>query len=81
MAKKDSDAPVFTESGNPAVPEPPAPESSPPADPRIGLVRFLQVCPQKPGITALLRSKHIGDVKTRQDWEGVIQHLLHKKVQ
>jgi hypothetical protein len=77
---------------NAAVPEVPAPEGTPPPeqnggnedkpkpDPRMGLVRFLQVFPQKPGITALLSSKHIGDVKTKQEWEVVIQHLLHKKV-
>jgi hypothetical protein len=52
-----------------------------PQDPRMGLARFLQVCPQKSGITALLRSKHTGDVKTMQEWEVAIEQLLHKKVQ
>jgi hypothetical protein len=52
-----------------------------PENPKMGLIRFLQVCPQKSGITALLCSKHVGDVKTKQEWEAAVEHLLHKKVQ
>ena len=56
-------------------------KDKPAETPKIGLARFLQISPQKKGVTALLVSKYRADVKTREQWEIAIADLLHKKAQ
>jgi hypothetical protein len=47
---------------------------------KIGVVRFLQLEPQKSGIEAILRSKYAMTVQTREDWETTVTNLLNQKV-
>lgn len=46
---------------------------------KIGLVRFLQLCPQKRGIEALLQSKYAVAVKTETEWKSAVDQILHSK--
>jgi len=45
----------------------------------INLYRFLQLKPQKSGITALLISKYKGEAKTFKEWEARVNSLLATK--
>lgn len=46
---------------------------------KIGLMRFLQFYPQVRGVEALLRSKYASAVKTENEWNTVVNKLLHSK--
>lgn len=46
---------------------------------KIGLVRFLQICPQKRGIEALLKSKYASAVKTETEWKSAVDQILYSK--
>ena len=45
----------------------------------INLYKFLQLKPQKSGITALLISNYKGEAKTAKQWEDALNSLLAKK--
>lgn len=47
---------------------------------RMGLVRFLQLKPQKSGIEAILKRKYAMQVHTLEDWEQLTKAVLAKKV-
>jgi hypothetical protein len=47
---------------------------------KIGIVRFLQLEPQKSGIEAILRSKYAMTIQTKEDWETTVTNLLSQKV-
>ncbi|MDR0473420.1 MAG: hypothetical protein LBH43_07100 [Treponema sp.] len=61
------------------------PQQGKPPDPTqkknqaINLYRFLQLKPQKSGITALLTSKYKGEAKTLEEWEATLKSLLSTK--
>lgn len=46
---------------------------------KIGLVRFLQLCSQKRGIEALLKSKYASAVKTKTEWQSTVETMLRSK--
>mgnify|MGYP000880451376 CR=1 FL=1 len=46
----------------------------------IGLERFLQLKPQKRGITAILRSKYAAEIHMQAEWETIVMNVLHRKV-
>jgi hypothetical protein len=50
------------------------------SDKKIGVVRFLQLEPQKSGIEAILRSKYAMTIQTQEDWETTVTNLLNQKV-
>ena len=50
------------------------------AEAKIGLERFLQLEPQKRGITAILRSKYAAEIHTQAEWETVVENVLNRKV-
>lgn len=47
---------------------------------KMGLERFLQLEPQKSGISAILRRRFALDVKTIGDWRTTVDEVLNRKV-
>lgn len=47
---------------------------------KIGLERFLQLTPQKRGITAILRSKYAAEAHMQAEWETIVMNVLCRKV-
>ncbi len=47
---------------------------------KIGLERFLQLEPQKSGISAILRRRYASQVMTQTDWEQTVENILNRKV-
>lgn len=46
---------------------------------KIGVVRFLQLYPQKRGIEALLKSNYASTVKTVTEWKALVDEISHSK--
>ena len=55
-------------------------EKTKPVEKKIGLERFLQLKPQKRGITAILRSKYAAEIHMQAEWETIVMNVLHRKV-
>lgn len=47
---------------------------------RMGVVRFLQIVPQKSGTAAILRSRYASQVHTQKEWEAIVAEILNRKV-
>lgn len=47
---------------------------------RMGLVRFLQVKPQKSGIAAIMKRRYASEVHTQAEWETLVEYILNRKV-
>ncbi len=47
---------------------------------RMGVVRFLQLEPQRSGIAAILRRRYASEVHTLAEWETLVQNVLNRKV-
>lgn len=48
--------------------------------PKMGLVRFLQIKPQKRGIEAVLKRKYSTDVKTLEEWDVILFECVNRKI-
>jgi hypothetical protein len=47
---------------------------------KMGVVRFLQLRPQKSGIAALMKKNYSSEVHTLSEWETILENLLKRKV-
>lgn len=47
---------------------------------KYGFVRFLQLNPQKSGITSILRSRYASEVHTLAEWNSIVENVLNRKV-
>lgn len=49
-------------------------------EPKMGLLRFLQIEEQPSGIKTILTIKHKAEVHTENEWENIVSDLLSKKI-